>query len=170
MIYAASALARGLLSVSVMSSIAPLTSAVCAALLVALLPSSADATGNLAPLPIAAWQGPWTVFPKLELTHPSEMSVFDSLSDATKPRLALALDSVFPTTWTAPERVPLQLELGHAPTLSATTPNGEAAVRLDLPAQVPPLIRYTDETTDVTLSIIPGSPCTGACLKLAGRF
>jgi hypothetical protein len=35
---------------------------------------------------------------------------------------------------------------------------------------IPTLLHYTSEDTDVKLSISPGSPCTGACLKLAGSF
>ena len=35
---------------------------------------------------------------------------------------------------------------------------------------IPTLLHYTSEDTDVKLSIAPGSPCTGACLKLAGSF
>ena len=35
---------------------------------------------------------------------------------------------------------------------------------------VPTLLHYTSEDTNLALSIAPGSPCTGACLKLAGSF
>lgn len=35
---------------------------------------------------------------------------------------------------------------------------------------VPPLLRYSDEQTNLSVSIIPGGPCTGACLKVAGSF
>jgi len=36
---------------------------------------------------------------------------------------------------------------------------------------IPTLLHYSHhEGADITLSIAPGSPCTGACLKLAGSF
>jgi membrane-associated phospholipid phosphatase len=35
---------------------------------------------------------------------------------------------------------------------------------------IPTLLHYTNEDTELALSIAPGSPCTGACLKLAGSF
>jgi membrane-associated phospholipid phosphatase len=35
---------------------------------------------------------------------------------------------------------------------------------------IPTLLHYEHEDTDLALSIAPGSPCTGACLKLAGSF
>jgi hypothetical protein len=40
----------------------------------------------------------------------------------------------------------------------------------DIGYAMPTLLHYTSEDTDVKLSISPGSPCTGACLKLAGSF
>jgi hypothetical protein len=38
------------------------------------------------------------------------------------------------------------------------------------PFGIPPLLRYADEETIVSVSIAPGGPCTGACLKVAGSF
>lgn len=35
---------------------------------------------------------------------------------------------------------------------------------------VPTLLHYAREDGDVTLSLAPGGPCTGACLKVAGSF
>jgi len=35
---------------------------------------------------------------------------------------------------------------------------------------VPTLLHYAREDTQVSLSIAPGAPCTGACLKLSGSF
>lgn len=35
---------------------------------------------------------------------------------------------------------------------------------------VPTLLHYAHRKTDVRLSIVPGGPCTGACLKLSGSF
>ena len=152
-----------------MSSIAPCTSAICVALLAALIPASADAAGNLTPVPLAGWQRPWIAPPKLKLTSVSA-TAFPALSETSGSRWALALDPAFATAWTAPPRIPLQLELSSTAPTPSGMDNGEPLLGLNLPSQVPPLIRYTDDTTDVTLSISPGSPCTGACLKLAGSF
>lgn len=33
-----------------------------------------------------------------------------------------------------------------------------------------PALRYAHESGDVSLSLSPGSPCMGACLKLEGTF
>lgn len=41
---------------------------------------------------------------------------------------------------------------------------------LGLGQAIPPLLRYSDEETNVSVSISPGGPCTGACLKVAGSF
>ncbi|RYZ06158.1 MAG: hypothetical protein EOO73_17280 [Myxococcales bacterium] len=35
---------------------------------------------------------------------------------------------------------------------------------------VPTLLHYSDEETNVSVTIQPGGPCTGACLKVAGSF
>jgi membrane-associated phospholipid phosphatase len=35
---------------------------------------------------------------------------------------------------------------------------------------VPTLLHYAHRTTDVSLSLSPGGPCTAACLKLSGSF
>lgn len=35
---------------------------------------------------------------------------------------------------------------------------------------VPTLLHYSHEDTNVSVSLAPGSPCTGACLKIAGSF
>lgn len=35
---------------------------------------------------------------------------------------------------------------------------------------VPTLLHYAHRKTDVSLSIVPGGPCTAACLKLSGSF
>lgn len=154
-----------------MSAIAPCTSAICVALLAALIPASADAAGNLTPVPLAAWQRPWTALPKLQLAPLNAGTVFPALPETSGRRWSLALDPAFATAWTTtPPRIPLQLELSSTTPAPTGSGNGEVPSGLNLPAQVPPLIRYTDETTDVTLSISPGSPCTGACLKLAGSF
>lgn len=35
---------------------------------------------------------------------------------------------------------------------------------------LPPLLHYRSTDTGVSLTLAPGSPCTGACLKVAGSF
>jgi hypothetical protein len=35
---------------------------------------------------------------------------------------------------------------------------------------MPPLVHYEHENGDVSLSLSPGGPCTGACVKLVGTF
>lgn len=35
---------------------------------------------------------------------------------------------------------------------------------------VPTLLHYSHDDTDVRITLSPGSPCTGACLKIAGSF
>jgi membrane-associated phospholipid phosphatase len=35
---------------------------------------------------------------------------------------------------------------------------------------VPTLLHYSHHNTEVSLSVAPGAPCTGGCLKLAGSF
>ncbi len=154
-----------------MSAIVPCTSAICAALLVALLPATADAAGTLAPVPVAGWQRPWPALAKLQLTPLRNVSELDSLPSLTAPRLALALEPDLATTWTTQAAaVPLKLELDHRSASKQGSASSDRLLGLNLPAEVPPLIRYSDEDTHVTLSISPGSPCTGACLKLAGSF
>lgn len=152
-----------------MSVNAPLTSAICAGLLLALLPARADAAGTLTPVPLA-WQRPWSSLPKLELAAPHPLRGLDVLPDVTRSHLALTVDPRFASRWPLQSPLlPLSLEPDHAASNEAQG-STDLPLGLNLPATVPPLIRYTDETTDVTLSISPGSPCTGACLRLAGSF
>jgi len=153
-----------------MSAFVSCTTAICAALLVALAPAGADAAGTIAPLPIAGWQRPWTALPKLQLTPLRSANELGSLPHLATPRLALAIDRDLAATWTTrPAATPLLLELSQEPAAEAA-PAADRLLGLNLPAEVPPLIRYIDEDTHVTLSISPGSPCTGACLRLAGSF
>jgi hypothetical protein len=155
-----------------MSSIVSRTTAACAAALTLLCGanSNADAAGT-APRLNGTWQQPWVALPKLQLTPPSPPRVPGTLPALTGPRLPLAIDPAF-AAWSASRHrpQPLNLELTEAASPDETPRDGDLLSTLTLPARVPPLIRYTDEATDVTLSIIPGSPCTGACLKLAGSF
>jgi hypothetical protein len=170
MISAVGKLARRLLSLVTMSVNAPTLSALCAALLLALVPARADATGVLTPLPLA-WQRSWSALPKLELTPPRRLNGLNAVPDVARPHLALTLDRGFAPPWTSGQPlIPLWLELGDRSPNEDASAGDEPPAGLRLPRQVPPLIRYSDETTDVTLSISPGSPCTGACLKLAGSF
>jgi hypothetical protein len=153
-----------------MSVNAPTVSALCAALLVALAPARADASGVLTPLPLA-WQRSWSALPKLELTPPSHLHGLEAVPNVKGSRLALKMDRDFTAAWNPGQALlPFRIELGNRSLNDATSPSAELPLGLNLPAQVPPLIRYSDETTNVTLSISPGSPCTGACLKLAGSF
>lgn len=163
-------LARRLLYTIAMSVNAPTISALCGALLLALVPARAEAAGVLTPLPLA-WQRSWSALPKLELTPPSQLNGLEALPNMAKPRLSFTIDRSLAAPWTAgPSLVPFNLELDPGSSNDDASPGTELPLGLNLPAQVPPLIRYSDETTDVTLSISPGSPCTGACLKLAGSF
>jgi hypothetical protein len=117
------------------------------------------------------WQQPWVALPKLELKPPSAARPLSVVPELTATQLPAAIDPAF-AAWSTSHRRPrpLQLDLTDAPSTEEPSRDADLLSTLNLPAHVPPLIRYTDEATDVTLSIIPGSPCTGACLKLAGSF
>jgi len=138
--------------------------AICAAALVALLPaaSRADSFRVIARAVPALQQHGWA----LRLGHPRPLVA----RDLPAPLLPLSIDPVV-ASWWAPEtrNLPLEIEL-RRPTTTLDAPRSVTRISLNLPDSVPPLIRYSDEATDVTLSISPGSPCTGACLKLAGSF
>ena len=148
-----------------MVSIVSQATAVCAAALVALLPqtSRADTSSVIAhAMPVLRPQV-WA----LTLNRSSGLGIPGELT----PRLPLALDPAVASWWTAGLEPPrLKLELSDPVALDTPERKVDLLKGLPLPSSVPPLIRYTDEATDVTLSISPGSPCTGACLKLAGSF
>jgi hypothetical protein len=149
-----------------MSAIASYTTAVCAAALVALLPASsrADTSSRLLPVLSQRWA-------PLKLEGALLMQA-DVLPGLEVPRLPPALDPAALTWWTERGRgLPLKLELSHSKTLGDDGPRTvDLLAGLNLPNAVPPLIRYSDDETDLTLSLSPGSPCTAACLKFAGSF
>jgi len=153
-----------------MVSLVSQTTAICAAALVALLPGvsqadTASVTAHARPVvPPRAWamsrSGVGALGAESELPTPLLSLGVDSL----------ALDPVIASWWTPDGRTPLKLELRHPVTLAESPASVDLLAGLNLSNSVPPLIRYTDDETDLTLSISPGSPCTGACLKLAGSF
>lgn len=156
-----------------MSPIVSSASAICAAALFSLLPATSHAdtfhlSARLLPL---ALQKPWAALPKLELGHTTHVSTIGMLPALSSTRLPLAIDPAL-ATWGTQDNLSLslKLELPSTTTPDDDRPNTDLLASLNLPQAVPPLIRYTDEATDVTLSISPGSPCTAACLKLAGSF
>jgi hypothetical protein len=144
-----------------MSSIVPCLGAACAAaLLTTAAPGFAD-TFATKRLPPAIWQRAWQ----------SPARSFSTLPDLRGARLPLTIRPVVAAWWTPPSASTLKLELIPIdPSLAASPRSVDLLAGLSLPDGVPPLIRYTDEATDVTLSISPGSPCTAACLKVAGSF
>ena len=83
--------------------------------------------------------------------------------------LPLAIDPGAVGWWTRRTTTPRELELGNAAPHEQAQPSTDEARTLTLP-ELPTLLRYTHEDTNVALSIIPGGPCTGACLRLAGSF
>ncbi|HYP88285.1 MAG TPA: hypothetical protein VEQ59_09025 [Polyangiaceae bacterium] len=157
------------------------TLALGAAALVALLPatSQADTVGFSTRLLPAMWQRSWA--PLLRLDRVSKLV---SLSIETpRPRrsvtavhptariLPLAIDPAAATWWTRPtSSTPLSLELGDLASITQEPQTSDAPSLMSVPYAVPALLRYSNEDTKVALSISPGSPCTGACLKLEGSF
>ncbi len=149
-----------------MVSIVSQATAICAAALVALLPqtSRADTSSVVAHALPTLRSNAWGFV----LSRPSPFGV---PPDLAAPRLPRTTDPVIAGWWPQDVgRLPLKLELKPPVSLEDDERKVDLLPGLNLPASVPPLIRYTDEATDVTLSISPGSPCTGACLKLAGSF
>jgi hypothetical protein len=51
-----------------------------------------------------------------------------------------------------------------------TTAEPRSFVMPRLDDAVPPLLRYSSDEANVSVSIAPGGPCTAACLKVAGSF
>lgn len=165
-----------------MLPLAPYTSVVCAAALVALPATSHADVARLRLVP-ALWPEHAVLTlsrqPRLELPAraltlaPPRLALSSPLPLASPlpltPPLALepSLSAYLPSTSAAPV---VELDLRHLDTKNQEPGSPDLFAGLNLPAEVPPLLRYTHEDTDVALSISPGSPCTGACLKLAGSF
>jgi hypothetical protein len=90
----------------------------------------------------------------------------------TAPLAPLVIDPLV-ASWLARgnTRAALNLELvgAEAPVI-ADRRSTDVLAGLGAGYAIPTLLHYAYEDTNVALSIAPGSPCTGACLKLAGSF
>ncbi|HVY25159.1 MAG TPA: hypothetical protein VHB79_01355 [Polyangiaceae bacterium] len=78
------------------------------------------------------------------------------------PAVFLALPLLFPVS-NGPNTAHIDL------TASAQTTAFQPRESFTAPV-VPALVHYEHESGDVSLSLSPGGPCTGACVKLAGTF
>lgn len=104
------------------------------------------------------------------------------LSRVQAPAAPLRWETVYPlrltpslATWLLPEGGPLRLRwdlnewsaLGHHYADDATL---GLSAGLGLRNPLPTLLRYRGSDSGVSLTLAPGSPCTGACLNVAGSF
>jgi hypothetical protein len=157
------------------------TLALGAAALVALLPatSQADTVGFSTRLLPAMWQRSWAPLLRLDrvsklvplsVQTPRPHRSFNAVHP-TAPILPLAIDPAAAAWWTRPtSSTPLSLELSDSASITQEPQTSDVPSLMSVPYAVPALLRYSNEDTKVALSISPGSPCTGACLKLEGSF
>lgn len=83
-------------------------------------------------------------------------------------------NNVYLPVWQAPATVPcvLALDIPHVLDV-AQSERDKRPPRFASNYRVPPLLYYQSpdpSRADVALSLMPGGPCTAACIKLAGSF
>ncbi|HYQ14240.1 MAG TPA: hypothetical protein VEQ58_00725 [Polyangiaceae bacterium] len=165
------------------------TLAFCGAALVALLPatSHADTVSFSTHLLPAMWHRQWAPLLRLDrVAHaigvatpmmalgraePSRTESQSFTALRTTRLLPLSIDPTAAAWWSRPSlTTPMKLELSDAAALAQEQASSETPALPSVPYGMPALLRYSNEDTNVALSISPGSPCTGACLKVEGSF